>query len=69
MFTSIIKELLGTKIAEYNEILPHYRFKNIILLILNRKAAIAIASQEELRSISGNINLNHTMQVCPFISY
>ena len=41
MFTSIIKELLGTKINEYNEIDPKH------LLMLNRKAAIASYSFSE----------------------
>ena len=41
MLTSMIKELLGTKIGEYNEINPK------TLLMLNRKAAIASYSFSE----------------------
>ena len=52
MFTSIIKELLGTKIAECIIICQ--------ALIDDEYESSNIASQKELRSISGNINVNHT---------
>ena len=48
MFTSIIKELLGTKIAECNEIISQ-------TLIDDEYESSNIASQKELRSISNNI--------------
>ena len=53
MFTSIIKELLGTKIAECNEIKLN--------IVDDKYKSSNIASQKELRSISGNINLNITL--------
>ena len=60
MFTSIIKKLLGTIIVvECNEILPN---------IIDDESS-SIASQKELGTISGNINLKHTRYVYPFVSY
>ena len=50
MFTSIIKELLGTKIAECCQTLID-ESSNII---------IALNSQKELGSIYGSINVTHT---------
>ena len=58
MFTSIIKELLGTKIAEY--------IKYSQTLIDDKYESSNIASQKELRTISG-INLNHTMYIAILI--
>ena len=62
MFTSIIKESLGTKVAEcniYNYIAEHYWWW---------KAAI-ITSHKEYGSISGNVNLKHTRYTHLIISY
>ena len=54
MITSIIKELLVTKIAECNEIYSQ-------TLIDGEYESSNIASfSEKLGSISGNTNLNHT---------
>ena len=60
MFTSITKELLGTnyKIAQCNEIISICQ-----ALIDDEYESINITSQKELRSISGNINLNHTRYI------
>ena len=55
MFTSIIKELLGTKMAECNYIMKYSQ-----TLIDDEYESSNIASQRELRSISDNINFNHT---------
>ena len=49
MFTSILKELLGIKIAECNEI---YVAKHYLMMNIN------VASQKELGSISGIINFH-----------
>ena len=59
MFTSITKELLGTKIAQCNEIISICQ----ALIIDDEYKSINITSQKELRSISGNINLNHTRYI------
>ena len=58
MFTSITKELLGTKIAQCNEIIIICQ-----ALIDDEYKSINITSQKELRSISGNIILNHTRYI------
>ena len=58
MFISIIKELLGTKIAEAIrciKIMPH-----INSIIDDEYESSNIASQKEIVNISGNINLKHT---------
>ena len=52
MFTSIIKELSGTKMAECNEICTN-------IIDVERESS-NMASQEELRSFSGDINLNYS---------
>ena len=49
MFTSIIKELLGSKIAECNEI-----YSQTLIIIDNEYESSNIASQKELRSIFGS---------------
>ena len=45
MFTTTIKELLGTKIAKYNEIQPY--------IIDDEYESSNIVSKKELRNISG----------------
>ena len=52
MFTSIIKELLETKIAEYNETLP-----NINRWWIWNSNYEYISSERIIGSISGNINI------------
>ena len=49
MFTSMIKEFLGTQIAECNE-----------WNIAKQQKSSKKAAQKELGRISGNINFNHT---------
>ena len=48
MFTSIIKELLGTKIAECNE------YSQTLIIIDDEYKSSNVASQKELRSIFGS---------------
>ena len=48
LFTSIIKELLGSKIAKCNEI-----YSQILIIIDDEYESSNIASQKELRSIFG----------------
>ena len=52
MSTNIIKELMGTEIAECNEICQ--------ALIDNEYGNSNTSSHEELRSFSGNINLYYS---------
>ena len=52
MFTSIIKELLGTKIAECNEI---RKYSQTLIIIDDEYESSNIYSER----ISGNIHLNH----------
>ena len=56
--TSIIKELLGTKIAECNEII--YQTLTIDDEYESSNINVVIASQGALRSFSNNINFNYT---------
>ena len=49
MFTSIIKELLGSKIAKCNEI-----YSQALIIIDDEYESSNIASQKELRSIFGS---------------
>ena len=58
MFTSKIRELLGTKIQVRSQL-------NVVKYsqTMNTKAAIYIASLKELGSISGNMNLKHTIGI------
>ena len=54
MFTSIIKELLGTKIAEYSQ-----------TLIDDEYESSNVASQKELGNISGNIDHTRYAHLSP----
>ena len=54
MFTSIIKELSGTKIIECSEIYIRQP------LIIDDYESSNTAFEEELRSLFDNINLNYT---------
>ena len=63
MFTRIIKELLGTKMAGSNEIIL---CQILIKLIMNMK--IASTSQEELRDVSNNITLNTSIHQLLYIA-
>ena len=40
--------------------------QTLIIIIDDEYESSNIATQEELRSISGSINLNHTMYVCSY---
>ena len=55
MFISIIIELLGPKIQVALNVMKHSQ-----TLIDDEYESINIASQKEVGSISGSINLNHT---------
>ena len=55
MFISIIRELLTTKVVECNEICK--------TLFNDEYEGSNTASQEELRSFPGNINLNYSRYI------
>ena len=62
MFTSLIKELLGTKIAECNEICQ--------TLMDDEYKSSDIASQEELKVLLvANVNLNYSRYIHLSASY